>query len=368
MTEAVPLQALRQRIDDLDRQLIELFNERARCAIEVAEIKIKHAKPGEHPVFYRPERVAQVLRQVQEHNQGPLRDEDVVVLFNHIMSACLALEQPPKVAYLGPQGTYSQAAALQHFGRAITTVPVAAIDEVFREVASGAVQFGVVPVENSTEGAVNLTLDSLLEYNLRICGEVEMPIHHNLLVARATKPEHISRIYSHAQSLAQCRKWLDSHYPKAERVALDSNAEAARRVQDEWNSAAIAGNLAAELYDLQKLQQSIEDRPDNTTRFLVIGDLQVAPSGDDATSIIVSVRNHPGALQQLLLPFQQAGLDLTHVESRPSRSGKWNYVFFIDFRGHQDESQVKAVLQTIADQSVDLKVLGSYPRAPYFKN
>jgi len=363
MSEKEQLQALRVRIDSLDEQILGLISERARCAEQVAQVKMASLKPGEKPVFYRPEREAWVLKHIMEINPGPLGNEEVARLFREIMSACLALEQPLKVAYLGPEGTFTQAAALKHFGHAVISQPMAAIDEVFREVAAGAVNFGVVPVENSTEGAVNHTLDSFLEHDLVICGEVELRIHHHLLVGENTKTDKISRIYSHAQSLAQCRKWLDAHYPNVERVAVSSNADAAKRVKSEWNSAAIAGDMAAQLYGLSKLYEKIEDRPDNSTRFLIIGNQEVPPTGDDKTSIIVSTNNKPGALHDLLAPFHQNGIDLTRIETRPSRSGKWTYVFFIDFVGHQDDPLIRRVLEQIGQETVALKVLGSYPKA-----
>ncbi len=357
------LQALRVRIDSLDEQILELISQRARCAQEVGHIKMATLAEGETAVFYRPEREAQVLKRIMELNKGPLDNEEMARLFREIMSTCLALEQPLKVAYLGPEGTFSQAAALKHFGQAVVSKPMAAIDEIFREVAAGAVSFGVVPVENSTEGAINHTLDSFLEHDLVICGEVELRIHHHLLVAENTKTEKISRIYSHAQSLAQCRKWLDAHYPNVERVAVSSNAEAAKRVKSEWNSAAIAGDMAAQLYGLTVLADKIEDRPDNSTRFLIIGNQSVPVTGDDKTSVIISMSNKPGALHELLIPFHANGIDLTRIETRPSRSGKWTYVFFIDFIGHKDNPRVTGALEQIAQEAVGLKVLGSYPNA-----
>ncbi|MFC0711353.1 prephenate dehydratase [Azorhizophilus paspali] len=363
MSSQDQLKALRVRIDSLDEKLLELISERARCAEEVARVKMSSLKPGESPVFYRPEREAWVLKHIMEINKGPLGNEEVARLFREIMSSCLALEYPLKVAYLGPEGTFTQAAALKHFGHAVISLPMAAIDEVFREVVAGAVNFGVVPVENSTEGAVNHTLDSFLEHNLVICGEVELRIHHHLLVGENTRTDKISRIYSHAQSLAQCRKWLDAHYPSVERVALSSNADAARRVKSEWNSAAIAGDMAAQLYGLTKLAEKIEDRPDNSTRFLIIGNQEVPPIGDDKTSIIVSMNNKPGALHALLMPFYENGIDLTRIETRPSRCGKWTYVFFIDFVGHCHDPLVKSVLERLSQEVVALKVLGSYPKA-----
>lgn len=357
---AKTLQQLREEIDGIDAKIQQLISDRARCAQEVAEVK-KAEDPA--AVFYRPEREAQVLRSVMARNQGPLGNEEMARLFREIMSACLALEQPVRVAYLGPEGTFTQAAALKHFGHACVSIPMAAIDEVFREVAAGAVNYGVVPVENSTEGVVNHTLDNFMDSSVHICGEVELRIHHHLLVSGVTKTENITRIYSHAQSLAQCRKWLDSHFPKAERVAVSSNAEAARRIRGEWNAAAIAGDMAAELYDLTKLHEKIEDMPDNSTRFLIIGTEKVAISGDDKTSIIVAVHNQPGALYNLLAPFHRENIDLTRVETRPSRAGTWSYVFFIDFVGHTDDDKVRVVLEQLAGQAADVRVLGSYPRA-----
>lgn len=357
------LQALRLRIDNLDAKLLELISERANCAKEVAKVKEASLAEGEEPLFYRPEREAMVLKRVMERNKGPLSNEEVARLFRELMSSCLALEKPVTVAYLGPEGTFTQAAALKHFGSAVVSKPMAAIDEVFREVAAGAVNFGVVPVENSTEGAINHTLDSFLEHDLVICGEVELRIHHHLLVGENTKTDHITRIYSHAQSLAQCRKWLDAHYPNVERIAVSSNADAARRVRNEWNSAAIAGEIAAKLYDLSILNEKIEDRPDNSTRFFIIGNQEVPPTGDDKTSLIVSIQNKPGILYELLEPFHRSGIDLTRIETRPARGSKWSYVFFIDFKGHHQDPLVKAVLEELGSASVGLKLLGSYPQA-----
>ena len=296
-------------------------------------------------------------------NTGPIDNEDMARLFRQIMSACLALEQPIKVAFLGPEGTFTQEAALKHFGDGAISVPKAAIDEVFREVLAGACNYGVVPVENSTEGVISHTLDSFMDSSIKICGEVELRIHHHFMVGGNTNNDNITRVYSHAQSLAQCRQWLNSNYPNIERVAVSSNAEAAKRVQGEWNSAAIAGDMSSELYQLEKLWEKIEDRPDNSTRFLIIGRESVPPSGDDRTSVVVSVRNKPGALHDLLEPFQRHNVDMTRLESRPSRSSKWSYVFFIDFVGHIEDEAVTKVLDELSANVADLKVLGSYPRA-----
>ncbi len=360
-SEQQQLQKLRGQIDSIDEKIGALINERAKFAQQVARVKNQFSD-GELPVFYRPEREAQVLRKAMARNSGPLADEEYARLFREIMSACLALEQPIQVAYLGPEGTFTQQAALKHFGHSAHTISMPAIDEVFREVEAGAVRFGVVPVENSTGGVVAHTLDSFMDSNLKICGEVVLRIHHHLMASSVTSVDKISRIYSHSQSFAQCRKWLDANYPNAERIAVTSNSEAARRMQSEWNAAAIAGEMAAELYDLSVVAANIEDRPDNATRFLIIGNQAVAASGEDKTSIVVAMRNEPGALHRLLEPFHNHAIDLTRVETRPSQSGVWNYVFFMDFVGHEDEDKVAKVLAEVSAQAADLKLLGSYPR------
>ena len=359
MAKKQSLESLRNKIDAIDAQLIESISERARCAQQVAEVKEGQGDQA----YYKPEREAQVLRRVMEMNNGPLENEDMARLFRQIMSACLALEKPVKVAYLGPEGTFTQEAALKHFGDSAVSVPQSAIDEVFREVLAGSCNYGVVPVENSTEGVISHTLDSFMDSSLKICGEVELRIHQHFMVGENTNKQGITRVYSHAQSLAQCRQWLNANYPSIERVAVSSNSEAAKRVQGEWNSAAIAGDMACELYSLQKLHQKIEDQPDNSTRFLIIGRESVPPSGKDRTSIVVSVRNKPGALHDLIAPFRRHNVDMSRLESRPSRNSKWSYVFFIDLEGHIEDQPVAAVLDELNSQVVELKVLGSYPSA-----
>jgi len=356
------LLVLRDAIDSIDEQIGELISQRAKCAMEVAEVKRAEVADGEDLIFYRPEREAKVLRKAMERNKGPLSDEEFARLFREIMSACLALEQQIHVAYLGPEGTFTQQAALKHFGHSAKPVSLPAIDEVFREVVSGAAHYGVVPVENSTEGVVTHTLDNFIDSNAKICGEVVLRIHHNLLMSDVTRVDSITRIYSHAQSLSQCRKWLDSHFPKAERIAVSSNAEASKLIKGEWNAAAIAGEMAEQLYGLRAYAKNIEDMPDNSTRFLIISTEETSPSGDDKTSIIVSTKNEPGALHGLLEPFHKHGVDLTRVETRPSRSGTWSYLFFIDFAGHQDDDKVKATLKEISARVSSVKILGSYPR------
>ena len=352
------LKDLRERIDRLDEQLLALISERARCAQQVAEIKQQAGSDD----FYRPEREAQVLRRVQALNPGPLDNEEMARLFREIMSACLALEARQKVAYLGPEGTFTQAAALKHFGHSVETRPLNAINEVFREVEARECEFGVVPIENSTEGVVNHTLDSFLQSSLYICGEVELRIHQHLL-SREADLAAIRRLYSHPQSLAQCREWLDAHLPHAERVSAASNADAAARAAQEAGAAAIAGENAAEIYGLNVLRRNIEDNPDNTTRFLVIGHQEVPPSGDDKTSLLVSAHNRPGSLHDLLSPFARHGVSLTRIESRPSQCVNWEYVFFLDLAGHREDAPVRAALEELREAAQMVRVLGSYPQA-----
>jgi chorismate mutase/prephenate dehydratase len=362
MSEKLTLEQIRQRIDSLDEQIQQLINQRARCAQQVGEVK--KAEGADTVLFYRPEREAQVLQKVMARNEGPLHPEEMARLFREIMSACLALEQPMRIAYLGPEGTFTQAAALKHFGHSVKTVPLATIDAIFREVEAGAVNYGVVPVENSTEGVVTHTADSFMDSPVHIIGEVELRIHHHFLVAEGTRISAISRVYSHQQSLGQCRKWLDTHYPNIERVAVSSNAEAARRIKGEWQSAAIAGDIAANLYGLNILNESIEDNPQNTTRFLIIGADAVPRSGDDKTSIIVSMhKNRAGALYEILESFKNRGINLTRIESRPSKTDAWSYVFFIDFEGHVDDDSIKTALAELEGRVRELKLLGSYPKA-----
>ena len=358
---------IREEIDAIDRQIQDLINARADCAMRVAEVKqAEMARSGEVPVYYRPEREAQVLAQVMERNQGPLSKEEIARIFREIMSGCLALERPLAVGYLGPLGTFTETAALKHFGHAVDTRPLTTISDVFRDVDAGNLDYGVVPVENSTEGMVTHTLECFLDSPLVICGEVEMRIHQALMVKSGTDVSAVKTIFSHQQSLAQCRLWLDANCPKATRETVSSNAEAARLVCESNPTdgiAAVAGERAAETYGLTLLAGSIEDRPDNTTRFLVIGKQTTEPSGRDKTSLIVSVKNEPGALYRLLEPFEQHGIDMTRLESRPSHSGIWSYRFFIDFKGHVDDAPIQNFLDDVRTQSAELKRLGSYPRA-----
>ena len=359
MTVDRKLEDLRNRIDALDEQIQRLINERADCARQVAEVKTEQGGSGD---FYRPEREAEVLRRVSARNTGPLPAEEMLRLFREIMSACLALESPLTIAYLGPEGTFTQAAALKHFGHSVKTLALDGIDAVFREVEAGTAAYGVVPVENSSEGVITHTLDMFQRSPLGICGEVELRIHHHLLAMNADCSK-FTRVLAHQQALAQCRGWLDTNLPHAERVAVSSNAEAARLVRERANDAAIAGETAAELYGLATIARNIEDQPDNTTRFLVIGNQNVPPSGVDKTSILVSVQNQPGALFDLLQPIAQNGISMTRIESRPSRQGIWQYVFYIDMEGHRSDASVAAALAELRKKAFIVRVLGSYPRA-----
>ncbi|MGD8841855.1 MAG: prephenate dehydratase [Gammaproteobacteria bacterium] len=353
------LDQLRQRIDVLDQQIQVLLNERAARAQQVAEAK---REAGGEVLFYRPEREAEVLRLVRERNRGPLSDDEIVRLFREIMSSCLALEQPLSVAYLGPEGTYTQEAALKHFGHAVTLKPLATIGEIFRDVEAGSTDFGVVPVENSTEGAINHTLDMFLRSPLKICSDVELRIHHQLL-SLSRDPTALKKVYAHQQALAQCREWLDSNLPLAERVAVSSNAEAARIAAGDAAAGAIAGTPAAETYGLNIMAANIEDDPGNTTRFLIVGRQKPAPSGRDKTSLMMSVHNRSGALYSLLEPISRHGVSMTKIESRPSRLSKWDYVFFVDVEGHVEDAAVAAAIKELSERASSLKVLGSYPRS-----
>ncbi len=351
------LGALRETIDGIDRQVLLLLNQRARAAAEIGILK--------QGAVYRPEREAQVLRKVQANNTGPLSNETVTFLFREVMSACLALEQPVSVAYLGPAGTYSEQAAVRQFGHAARTEPFASLEEVFRQVESGRCRYAVVPVENSLGGSVSPTLDLLLSTPLRICGELHLRIRQQLMARpEVTRHEQILRVYSHTQSLAQCQSWLAAHLPQAERIPVASNADAAQRAAADPASAAIAGVLAAERYGLPLLARDIEDSHDNTTRFLVLGTQEVGPSGADRTSLVVSTSNRPGAIHRLLAPLAEHGVSMSRLESRPSRTGLWEYVFFVDVEGHVQDAPVAAALAAMRGDASFLKVLGSYPVAP----
>ncbi|TVP82179.1 MAG: prephenate dehydratase [Thioalkalivibrio sp.] len=358
MSDSADLERLRGRIDQVDAELLRLLNERASCAEEVASVKRSEGDPR----FYRPEREAVILRQVRERNPGPLPDDALVRIFREIMSECLALEEPLKVAYLGPEGTFTHLATRKHFGQAAALQPLTAIDTVFREVESGRAHFGVVPIENSTEGVVTHTVDCFLESPLRICGEVVLPVQHHLL-SRSERLEDVQVVMAHPQALAQCRQWLDRELHAAERRHAPSNARAAQDAAELPHAAAIASAVAADRYGLKILVRNIQDRGDNTTRFLVIGRLETGITGRDRTSIMLSTANRPGSLFGLLKPIADAGISLTRIESRPSRCVNWEYVFFLDLVGHQADPAVAACLGELRKSADMLKILGSYPQA-----
>jgi chorismate mutase/prephenate dehydratase len=351
------LAKLREGIDCIDGEVLRLLSERARLAHRIGEIKQGN--------IYRPEREAQVLRRIAAANPGPLPEGAVRTVFREIMSACLALEQPLNIAYFGPAGTFTESAAKKHFGSAPSFTPCVTIDDVFRAVESGNGHYGVVPVENSTEGAVGRTLDLMLTSPLMICGEVLLRVHQNLL-SKAEGMAGAKRLYSHAQSLAQCHEWLNRNLPNVARVPVASNAEAARLASEDPDSCAIAGEAAARLYELNVLAANIEDDPNNTTRFLVLADHDAGPSGVDKTSFVCSAQNKPGAVHDLLSPLAAHGVSMSKFESRPARGLKgspWEYVFFIDVEGHRSSAAVAAALTDLRAHVGFLKELGSYPRA-----
>ena len=353
---SVKIQHCREQIDRIDDELLKLFNQRAILAQQIGHVK------GESAVL-RPEREAQVLQRMKQTNGGPLSALAVMQLYTEIMSQCRALEAQLTVAYLGPEGTFSELATLKRFGSAVQGQSCATIDDVFRAVESGAASYGVVPVENSTEGAVSRTLDLLLQSTLLVCGELMLPIHQCLL-SRCNELDSIKTVFSHQQSLAQCQIWLNKNLPGAMLNPVASNAEAALQAANHPQvSAAIAGMQAATRFGLNVIAENIEDDPRNTTRFLVIGNQNVAPSGRDKTSLVMSAPNRPGAVHDLLLPLAKHGVSMTKLESRPARSGLWEYMFFVDIEGHESDNKVAAALAELKQAAAFLKILGSYPAA-----
>ncbi len=363
MSDKSTLQEIRENIDSIDDQMLELMNSRAKWAEKVAEAKQGTEQTGDKKImFYRPEREAQILRRMISQNTGPLHNEQITRIYREIISSCLSLEEKLNIAFLGPVGTFSQTAVHKHFGHSVIARPCETIDLIFREVEAGSAHYGVVPIENSTEGVITHTLDSFVDSSLRICGEVDLRIHQNLMCQQENWHD-VKRVYSHQQSLAQCRRWLDSHLPKAERIPVNSNTEAARLACDDSEAAAIGGQQAAEVYGIKVVQMNIEDQPNNTTRFLIIGEQKVPPSGKDKTSLLVSTSNKPGALYNLLEPLVKNGLDMTRIESRPSRCVNWDYVFFLDVIGHEKNEKLKIALTALKQEAEYVRVLGSYPEA-----
>lgn len=350
---------LRACIDGVDDELLKLLNERAAATIEIGKIK---RAAGEEARFYRPDREAEILRRVKRNNPGPMPEAHLLRLVREIMSACLSLEQVLRVTYLGPAETFTHAAVAKHFGADVEAVAVTNIGEVFREVEACASAYGIVPIENSLEGSVNQTLDCLAKSSLRMCGEVVLAVHHQLL-SNAGGLAAIARVYAHEQALAQCRGWLDDHLRGAERIAVSSNAAAAEKAATESGAGAIASAQAGERYGLAVLGANIEDHPQNTTRFAVLGRSTPEPTGDDITSIVFSMPNKPGALHDVLGVLSDSRISMTKIESRPLRMGKWDYIFFVDFVGHADDPGVAAVIERIEGRTALFKILGSCPRA-----
>ena len=353
------LESLRAEIDSIDQQLMQLISNRAEIAQKVAAVKADGQAKAE---FYRPDREASILKRVKQHNNGPLTNKEMARIVREIMSACLALEQRLQVAFLGPAGTFTEEAAYKHFGHSINTLSANSIDDVFREVESDNADYGVVPIENSTQGIVNSTLDMFLESTLKIVGEVELRVHQHLLT-NLKELNDIKVLYSHQQSFAQCKKWLETNLPSVKRVPVSSNADAAQRACTENNSAAIASETAAQEYNLAICKKNIEDSPENTTRFLIIGKQEVQQTGDDKTTLLISARNKPGALYNLLQPLAKNNVSMTRIESRPSHCVNWEYVFFLDLEGHTQDEAIEKSLEDLRAEADLFKVLGSYPRA-----
>lgn len=348
----------RQAIDEIDQQILQLMNRRAHHAQTIGELKGTGA-------VYRPEREAQVLRRIQSLNTGPLPNESVARLFREIMSECLAVERPLTISYLGPEGTFTQLAAIKHFGHAAHTVACTTVDDSLRLVEARQADYVVAPVENSTEGSVGRTLDLLVGTPLRACGEVVLRIHHHFLrQAEFAHFDDLDVVYAHAQALAQCQHWLSQHVSDNVRLeAVSSNAAAARLAAENPRAAAIASQVAAEIYQLSKVASNIEDEPNNTTRFLVLGHQDTIPSGRDKTSLVVSAPNHAGTLHQVIAPFTEAHISMTKFESRPSRTGLWEYLFFIDIEGHYLENHVQAAIDKLREKAAFVKIVGAYPVA-----
>ena len=356
MSKKEELKRIREKIDELDTELLNLINQRASLAIEAGETKKKE-------VIYKPEREADILRKLKKINPGPLNEQQISNIFKEIISSCRAQEDELDVAFLGPEGTYSESAVKKNFGSSVSKSATETIEEVFKDVAEGKSDYGIVPIENSTEGPINQTLDCLANFNLNICGEVEMLIHHSLMGLNQAFPKEGFEIHAHEQTLAQCKNWLDAHCPDVKRVPVSSNAQAAKNAKDNSGILAIAGSLASEKYGLEIIRRNIEDYSENTTRFIVIGFQEVSSTGEDKTSLLVTTKNESGALYNLLKPIQKNGLNLTHITYRPSKINKWHYSFFFDFEGHKDDKKVKSLLDELSATNSEIKLLGSYPNS-----
>ncbi len=350
------LDELRNRIDEADQQILMLLNERASCALQIGEIK-----KSENAPFYVPEREKAVFDKLSRLNVGPLNETAIRAIYREVISAIRAMEKPTSVAFLGPKDTFSHMAAMRVFGVSADYHPLPSFSDIFTEVERGRIDYGIVPVESSMGGAVSDTLDRFMRSDLKIINEVMLHITQNLLTN--SEKEAITRVYSKDNALLQCRNWLRANLPNAELFEVSSTAEAARRASKEPGAAAIASLLAADTYNLRVLAEHIEDAAHNFTRFLVVGRQMVKPTGDDKTAILISIKDKPGALYKLLLPFSKSGINLTRIESRPSQQQAWEYVFFIDLLGHVEDPAIHAVLEELRNECNTLKVLGSFPRA-----
>ena len=355
--EAQELAAIRGEIDRTDDEILRLLNRRAGFVARVAELKEKMAVP-----FYVPSRERQIIERLSASNPGPFPVEAIRPVFQEVFSACLSLERTVKVAYLGPEGTFSHMAVKHQFGLSARALPIKTIGGVFEEVERGGADLGVVPVENSTEGVINPTLDSFVDSELKVSAEVILKISLCLLGPVGAELDRIERIYSLPVALAQCRKWLATHVPRATVVESASTADAARSAHGDAHGAAVASEMAAKLYDLQVLKRNIEDLTQNVTRFLVLGRQQAEPTGNDKTSVLLTTRDEPGILYRVLGGFAERGLNMTKIESRPSRRRVWEYIFFVDVDGHERDAPVAAALNAVRSQCESLKVLGSYPK------
>ena len=356
MSKKKELDSIRKKIDELDAELLQMLNQRSSLAIEAGENK-------KEEVIYKPEREAYILRQLKKINTGPLSDKQIVNIFKEIISSCRAQEKEIDIAFLGPEGTYSDSAVKENFGSSINKTASDTIEEVFKAVSERKSDYGIVPIQNSSEGPINVTLDCLSDFNLNICGEIEMLIHHSLMGLNQALPKKGFEIHAHEQTLAQCKNWLDAYCPEVNRVSVSSNAQAAKNAKKNSEIFAIAGALAAGKYGLEIIKRNIEDYSNNTTRFISIGLQEVASTGKDKTSLLVTTKNESGALYNLLKPIQKNGLNLTHITYRPSKVDKWNYSFFFDFEGHKDDKKVKSLLEELNSTDAEIKLLGSYPKA-----
>lgn len=348
---------LRQQIDSIDLQLLELINARADLAQQVGQIKQRLGVAS-----YQPEREKKIIHNLEQANSGPLAHTNITHIWREIVSACRALEETTSVAYLGPSGTFSEIATLRHFGHSIRKKPCISIDEVFQTVSNEEAKYGIVPIENSSEGAISRTLDLLLETTLYINAELSIPIDHHLL-SHSPAPHEINIIRAHPQALAQCQHWLNQHYPHIERQAVSSTAEAARLAANNPHSAAIASDIAAQEYGLSILHSHIQDNHNNRTRFFVLSKTELKNNANDQTSLVLAVPNKPGAIYQLLAPLAEYDVSMCRIESRPARTGSWEYYFYIDLEGHQEEPKIAQALKKIQQQSTFYKCLGSYPRS-----